>query len=185
MGSFRASMLVVLPLYHLILILLFISFQLDNKLVFADDKLIEQQCHNAEVPAVCIQCLKSDPRGQVADKVGIATIIINCLSNNAENLANNMSNLASSVQDKNLTSLFQNCEKGFFQAKSDLSTATNQLKSKDYDKTNHCVRTALEPERVCMKNVVSLKFKVPSNILNEMRVYEELSNAAMRIIDRF
>ena len=185
MGSFKASMLVVLSLYHLILILLFISFQQANKFVFADDKLIEQQCHNAEVPAACIQCLKSDPRGQVADKVGIATIVINCLRNNAEILANNMSNLASSVQDKKIKPLLQDCEKGFVQAKNDLSTATNQLKSKDYDKTNHFVRTALEPEIVCKKNVVSLKVRVPSNILNEMRVYEELSDAAMRIIDRF
>ncbi|XP_022716591.1 pectinesterase inhibitor-like [Durio zibethinus] len=179
MGSFRASMLVLL-VHHLIL-LLFASFQL----VFSDEKLIEVQCHNAEVPAACIQCLKSDPGGEAADKVGIATIIINCLSNNAETQENNMSSLASSVQDKNLKSLFQDCKKGFFEAKHDLSTATNQLKSKNYDKTNHYVRTALEEEIICRKYVVSMKLRVASNILYKMRVYEELSDAAMRIIDRF
>ena len=140
---------------------------------------------NAEVPATCILCVKSDPRGEIADKVGIATIIMNCLSNNAETLANNMSSIASSVHSKNLKALFQDCEKGFLEAKSDLSTASNQLKVKDYDKTNHFVRTALEQEITCQKNVVSLKLRVPSNVLYVMRVYEELSDAAMRIIDRF
>ncbi|XVF18210.1 hypothetical protein REPUB_Repub11eG0001900 [Reevesia pubescens] len=185
MGHFKASMLVALPRYHLILLLLFTSFQHASKLVSADEKLIELQCHNAEVAAACLQCLRSDPRGEVADKVGIATIIINCISTNAEALANNMSSLASSVHDKNLKSLFHDCEKGFFEAKHDLSTATNELKGKDYDKTNHFVRTALEQEILCKKNVVSMKLRVPSNILYEMNVYEELSDAAMRIIDRF
>lgn len=166
-----------------LLVLLFASME-DTKLVFADEKLIEQQCHNAEVPETCILCLKSDPKGQEADKERIAAIIINCLSNNSQVLANNMSSLASSAQDKKLKSLFQDCEKGFIHAKSDLSIATKQLKSKDYDKTNHFVRIALNPEIGCKNNVARLEPSVPSVILNEMRVYEELSDAAMRIIDR-
>ncbi|XVE52822.1 hypothetical protein DITRI_Ditri02bG0155000 [Diplodiscus trichospermus] len=185
MGSFTASMLIVLPLYHLLLLLLFTSFEHAGKLVSADDKLIEIECHNAEVPATCIQCLNSDPQGKLADRLGIATIVINCLSSKADILANNMSTLASSVQDKNLKSLFKGCEHRFFQGKSDLSIATIKLKSKDYDKTNHFVRTALQQEILCKKNVVKMKLRLPSNILFEMRVYEELSDAAMRIIDRF
>ncbi|XVE52823.1 hypothetical protein DITRI_Ditri02bG0155100 [Diplodiscus trichospermus] len=185
MGSFKAFMLVVLPLYHVILLLLLTSFQHAGKLVSADDKLIETECHNAEVPATCIQCVNSDPQGKLADRVGIAAIVINCLSSNADILAKNMSTLASRVQDKSLKSLFRGCEKGFSQAKSDLSTAMNRLKSKDYDKTNHFVRTALQQEIFCMENVVDLKLTIPSDILFDMRVYEELSDAAMRIIDRF
>ncbi|EOY13873.1 PREDICTED: pectinesterase inhibitor [Theobroma cacao] len=186
MASFKASMLAALPLYHLILLLLFTSSHHISKPVFADNRLIELQCHNAQVPAVCIQCLKSDPQGEVvSDNVGIATIVLKCLSNNAETLAKNMSSLASGVQDKNIKSLLQDCEQGFSQAKHDLSTATDQLKRKDYDKTNHSVRTALEQEVTCNKNVLSLKLRVPNHVLFEMRVYEDLSEAAMRIIDRF
>ncbi|XVF79508.1 hypothetical protein PTKIN_Ptkin14bG0228600 [Pterospermum kingtungense] len=179
MGSSKPSMLVVL------LLLCITSLEHTGKLVFADEKLIEQQCHNAEVPETCIQCLNSDPKGQEADKVRIAAIVITCLSNGSHVLAKNMSSLASSAQDKNLKSLFQDCEKGFIQAASYLSTAMDRLKSKDYDKTNHFVRTALEPEMDCKQNVVSLTPSVPSDVLDEMRVYEELSDAAMRIIDRF
>ncbi|XVF79509.1 hypothetical protein PTKIN_Ptkin14bG0228700 [Pterospermum kingtungense] len=179
MGSSKPSMLVVL------LLLFITSLEHTNKLVFADKKLIEQQCHNAEMPETCIECLKSNPKGQEADKVEIAAIVITCLSNNSQVLANNMSSLASTAQDKNLKSLFQDCEKGFIQANSNLSTAMNELMSKNYDKTNNFVRTALQPEIDCKKNVVSLTPSVPSDVLDQMRVYEELSDAAMRIIDRF
>ncbi|OMO88351.1 Pectinesterase inhibitor [Corchorus capsularis] len=190
MTSFKASMLVALPLYHLLILLLVLtSFQHATKLVLADEKLIEQQCHNAEVPATCIQCVNSDPTAIKADKVGIAAIVINCLSDNVETLAKNMSSMASTVQDKSLKSMFNECTKGFLEARRDLSTAMKELKKKNYDQTNLRVRKAVTPELDCKNNVVDkIKLAVlqlPDDVLYTMRVYEELTNAAMRIIDRF
>ncbi|MBA0803991.1 hypothetical protein Gohar_014148, partial [Gossypium harknessii] len=118
-------------------------------LVSANDTLIKTQCHNAEVPEVCIQCVKSDPRSQSADKVGIAAT------------------------------------KELSDAKTNLTTAMDRLKSKDYDQTNYLVNHALQKEFDCKKNVGDLQYTLPTTVLNDMTLYEELSEAAMRIIDRF
>ncbi|GMI65583.1 hypothetical protein like AT4G00872 [Hibiscus trionum] len=124
---------IVLLLYHLGLFLLLISFIYveHRNLVFADETLIELQCHNAEVPSTCIQCVKSDPRGQLADNVAIAGIVIYCLRNNARALSGNMTALASATLDKDVKRAMQSCEKGFSEAKSDLDKAINMLKNKD------------------------------------------------------
>ncbi|MBA0803990.1 hypothetical protein Gohar_014147, partial [Gossypium harknessii] len=118
-------------------------------LVFADDTLIKTQCHNAEDPKACIQCVKSDPQSQSADKVGIAAI------------------------------------KEFSDAKTNLTTAMDRLKNKDYDQTNFLVNHALQKEFDCKNKVGVLQYTLPTTVLNDMTNYEKHSEAAMRIIDRF
>ncbi|GMI65586.1 hypothetical protein like AT4G00872 [Hibiscus trionum] len=177
---------IALPLSHLsLLLLLSISFNHVGHLVSADDTLIQLQCHNAEVPSTCIQCVKSDPRSQSADKVGIAAIIITCLSNNAKTLSKNMTVLASAAHDKNVKMVLQSCEKGFSVATTDLANATNMLGNKDYDKTNGLVSAALRQEVDCNQYASEYKVTIPYRMVYDMRVYEELSDAALRIIDRF
>lgn len=102
-------------------------------LVIADDQLIQMECHNAEEPTTCIECLKSDPHGEKADKVGIAVIILGCLSNNAKTLAANMTEIAYGTKDKNATKILKQCSKGFYSATKDLASATLKLKSGKYD----------------------------------------------------
>lgn len=179
---------IIMPPYCLTLfLLLFISFNNvgHRNLVFADDALIETQCHNTEVPETCIHCVKSDPRSQSADKVGIAAIVITCLSNKATTLVKNMTILASGAHDKELKVVLRACEKGFYYAKTKLIVATNRLKRKDYDQTNHLVKQALEEEFVCKMNVGALRFDFPTCVIYDMSLYEELSTAIMRIVDRF
>ncbi|MBA0687582.1 hypothetical protein Goari_015106 [Gossypium aridum] len=174
---------IILPLF----LLLSISFNYmgHRNFVFADDTLIKTQCHNAEVPKACIQCVKSDPRSQSADKVGIAAIVITCISNKAVTLESNMTILASSVHDKDLKLVLQDCQKELSDAKTNLTTAIDRLKNKDYDQTNYLVNLALQKEFDCKKNVGDLQYTLPTTVLNDMTLYEELSEAAMRIIDRF
>ncbi|KAB2059581.1 hypothetical protein ES319_A11G315500v1 [Gossypium barbadense] len=179
---------ILLPPYYLTpFLLLFIFFNnVDQRnLVFADDALIETQCHNAEVPETCIKCIKSDPRSQSADKVGIAAIIITCLSNKATTLINNMTTLALGARDKYLKLALRGCGKEFYYAKTNLTVATNRLKGKEYDQTNLLVKQALEGEVVCKMNVGALRFNFPNSVTFDMGVYEELSTAVMRIVDRF
>ncbi|KAK8588955.1 hypothetical protein V6N13_087844 [Hibiscus sabdariffa] len=179
---------IALPLCHLsLLFLLSISFNHvgHRNLVFADEALIELQCHNAEVPSTCIQCVKSDPKGESADKVGIAFIIITCLSNNAGSLKNNMTVLASSARGKVEKIVLQKCAKGFSVSMDDLVKAAITLGAKDYDKTNGLVAAALVQEVYCKQNILGKNVTVPDGMVYAMRVYEELSNAALRIIDRF
>ncbi|GMI65582.1 hypothetical protein like AT4G00872 [Hibiscus trionum] len=158
---------IVLLLYHLGLFLLLISFIYveHRNLVFADETLIELQCHNAEVPSTCIQCVKSDPRGQLADNVAIAGIVIYCLRNNARALSGNMTALASATLDKDVKRAMQSCEKGM--------------------KTNSLVKKGLQQKVDCRKNVWDYRALIPDCVIYDMRVYEELSDAATRIIDRF
>ncbi|KAK8689118.1 hypothetical protein V6N13_087845 [Hibiscus sabdariffa] len=176
---------IVLPLYHLSLVLLSISFSHveHRNLVLADESLIQLQCHNAEVPSTCIQCVKSDPRSKTADKVGIAAIVISCLNNSAKVLSGNMSALASAEHDKKVKQVLLGCEIGFSEAETYLIRAKAQLENKDYDGTNSLIREALEHEVDCHNDVLDYKSSVPDSVIYDMRVYEELSDAAMRIID--
>ncbi|KAL4353533.1 hypothetical protein GQ457_06G023650 [Hibiscus cannabinus] len=180
---------IALPLCHLsLLLLLSISFNYvgHRNLVSADEALIQLQCHNAEVPSTCIQCVKSDPKGESAGKVGIANIIITtCLSNNAKSLKHNMTVLASTPPGKGEKTVLQSCEKAFSDATYDLAKATAMLGAKDYDKTNGLVAAALAREVFCKENMLDNKVTVPDSVVYQMRVYEELSNAALRIVDRF
>ncbi|KAK5786950.1 hypothetical protein PVK06_041600 [Gossypium arboreum] len=156
-----------------------------RNLVSADNTLIKTQYHNAEVPEACIQCVKSNPRSQSVDKIGIATIAITCISNKAMTLESNMTVLALSVHDKDLKLVLQDCQKELFNAKTNLTTAMDRLKSKDYDQTNYLLNHALQKEFDCKKNVGDLQYTLPTTVLNDMTIYEELSEVAMRIIDRF
>ncbi|KAG4177134.1 hypothetical protein ERO13_A11G291800v2 [Gossypium hirsutum] len=174
---------IILPLF--LLISISFNYMGHRNLVSADDTLIKTQCHNAEVPEACIQCVKSDPRSQSADKVGIATIVITCISNKAVTLESNMTVLALSVHDKDLKLVLQDCQKELSNAKTNLTTAMDRLKSKDYDQTNYLLNHALQKEFDCKKNVGDLQYTLPTTVLNDMTIYEELSEAAMRIIDRF
>ncbi|KAH1084059.1 hypothetical protein J1N35_023820 [Gossypium stocksii] len=139
-------------------LLLSISFNYmaHRNLVFADDTLIKTQCHNTEVPEACIQCVKSDPQSQSVDKVGIAAIVITCISNKAVTLESNMTVLASSVHNKDLKLVLQDCQKELSNAKTNLTSAMDRLKSKDYDQTNYLVNHALQKEFDCKKNVGDL-----------------------------
>jgi pectinesterase inhibitor-like protein len=156
-----------------------------HNLVKADDNLIKLQCRHAETPTLCIQCLKSDPRAPHADKVGIATIVINCLSSHSKTLASNMTKLASKEEDKKLKSACHGCSKGYVKANKNLLKAVSLLKIGDYDKANSGVKSALQYELFCRETFEESKWKLPSLVVYEMRLYEALSEAALRIVDRF
>jgi len=47
--------------------------------ICAEKDMMINECHNADVPAICMQCLESDPNSIHADHIGIAGIVINCL----------------------------------------------------------------------------------------------------------
>lgn len=167
-----------------LLFLLLLLVTLSPTLLLADDNLIKKQCRHAEAPELCIQCVKSDPRASKADKVGIATIIINCLSNHSKTLAGNMSDLAVHAPNKKLSSAFKNCSQGFEKANKDLAKVVSCLKGRDFDHANRSVRTALQFKLTCRRQLMHYKGKVPSSVEYTMRVYEALSVSAMRIIDR-
>ncbi|KAF9665307.1 hypothetical protein SADUNF_Sadunf16G0109200 [Salix dunnii] len=74
------------------------------------------QCHNSKTLALCIQCIKSDPRAPYADKVGIAAIVILCVRNHSRTLASNKTKVASREDNEKLQSAYQSCSKGFVKA---------------------------------------------------------------------
>ncbi|GKV37014.1 hypothetical protein SLEP1_g45089 [Rubroshorea leprosula] len=165
-------------------VLVFILLPLFSSMAAADDRLIEVQCHNAEVPAVCMQCVNSDPEAGQADRVGVAAIVLNCLTNHSKTLYHDMAELASSSQDKNTEAVAKICQKGYSDAGQQLGAAAQALKSGDYDMANASVREALENDVACGNEGESCKLNFPPDVVYEMRVYEELADAALRIIDR-
>ncbi|KDP25096.1 hypothetical protein JCGZ_22631 [Jatropha curcas] len=179
MASFANS------IHHLRLLLTVVALIHTEKLISANEDIIECECHNTETPEVCMECLKSNPTASASNELGIATIITNCVSNHSKHLATKMSVLVHRVGDENLKSVFQACSQGYYLACVDLSMVVSKLKSGDYDKAGHFVLTALSFQLTCITNFqMNQTWHLPESIAYEMKVYEDLSEAAMRIIDR-
>lgn len=96
-----------------------------------------------------------------------------------------MTKMASREDDEKLRSAYQSCSKGFLKAVKYLSKVVSVLKMGDYDKANAGVMSALKHELSCGATFEESKRKLPGLVVYEMRVYEALSEAAFRIIDRF
>lgn len=176
---------------HLLLLLLLRVLTLSpfflqlSKLVAAENNnLIEMVCHVAEVPESCIQCLKSDPHSEIADEVGIAIILMNCLTDHIDALENNMSKIAAVSKDKSTVKLFQNCSKDYATARKYLNSAITSLKSGKYDAAETSVTLALKFDTDCHFKIVSFKKKISHKIAFEIKLFEDLCQAANRIIER-
>ncbi|KAG6687275.1 hypothetical protein I3843_11G063400 [Carya illinoinensis] len=150
----------------------------------SDETLIAIECHNAEVPSTCIQCLKSDQRSKNSDRVGIAAIMVNCLQNHAKTLATNMSELASGTADLAMKNVFEECGRGFSSAYKELSSATSSLEKRKYDEAEMLVNEALEYELKCHWKIGSYGDQIPKDVVYGMKLYEDLSEATDRIVER-
>ncbi|KAL1221487.1 Pectinesterase inhibitor [Cardamine amara subsp. amara] len=152
----------------------------------ADKDYMVNECHNAQVPATCMQCLESDPTSVSADAVGIAGIVINCLDSHLQILTNNITDILSSKKNKGeVKTVLEDCKKGMStEATTKLSEAKTSLKTGDYDKTGQSLKLALGVTVSCGANLNSVKF-MSYELFSQIIIYLQLSDAALRIIDRF
>ncbi|TKY49400.1 pectinesterase protein [Spatholobus suberectus] len=152
----------------------------------ADYKLIQTLCHNSETPETCMRCAQSSKGAVKADGVGIAIVIVNCINDKANTLALNMTNLASSSHG-NLKSVCQKCAKdyGLHIAKKELISTKRALQNHKYDSAESSVVRALSFDLACHADLKrGYHDKVPSDVFYDMKMYEELSEAASRIIEK-
>ncbi|KAJ1391000.1 Pectinesterase inhibitor domain [Sesbania bispinosa] len=159
-----------------------------KNLAVADNQLIQTLCHNSETPETCMRCVYSSKNSEKADSVGIATIIVNCLSDLAKTLVGNLTQVASSTTDKKLKTFCQNCAKDYdYQiGKKDLISAKQDLENHKYDNAESSVVEALILHHTCRKN---LEPYIRSSLFSTevayyIRVYDELSEAACRVIEK-
>ncbi|XP_026435152.1 uncharacterized protein LOC113332869 [Papaver somniferum] len=169
-----------------IVLVMFLLNHLPSTFVRADDELIRQVCHNSESPTPCNQCVKSDNRSDNANTVGIATIVVDCIKFQANNLQTNISALASIYKDDVAANrTITQCRIFFSHAKSDLNTATQDLKKGDYDASDKSVFNALLHQNSCktlFEN--SPKIKFTPHIFYGFNMFEKLSQIALSIIVR-
>ncbi|AEE81948.2 Plant invertase/pectin methylesterase inhibitor superfamily protein [Arabidopsis thaliana] len=153
--------------------------------ICAEKDMMINECHNADVPAICMQCLESDPNSIHADHIGIAGIVINCLESHLHIITNNITNLSSKKDKGEVKTALEICKKDLStNASTILSEAKTSLKTGDYDKTNKSIKLALGFPLRCMFNLKRVKFTSPQ-LFSQINIYAQLSDAAMRIIDRF
>ncbi|KAF3438264.1 hypothetical protein FNV43_RR21025 [Rhamnella rubrinervis] len=171
--------------HHLLLLLLTLSpfFHHISKLDAAENDLIEVVCRVAEAPESCIQCLRSDPHAEDDDKVGIATIMINCVSSHANSLSANMSNTAVGSQDEAAKKLFLECSKDYASAEKELDSGIISLKCGKYDDAQVSVALALKYDTDCHFKIISFKKKIAQQIVYKIKLFEQLCVAANRIIE--
>lgn len=153
----------------------------------ANANFIQSECHNAEVPATCIQCLNSDPHGKNAKiKLQIANIIISCLTNHATILVANMSTLATKSDQNVSKKAFERCGRLLSWAKHKLAGATQRLDKGRFDSAERSVYQAIKLEFRCVVEIGGgvIKFEVPTGVSFKLRVFEQLAEAATRIIER-
>ncbi|KAI3946938.1 hypothetical protein MKW98_003501 [Papaver atlanticum] len=169
-----------------IVLVMFLLNHLPSTFVRADDKLIRQVCHNSEAPTTCNQCVKADKRSDNANTVGIAKIVVDCIKFQANNLQTNISALASIYKDDVAANrTITQCQKLFSHAKSDLNTATQDLKNGNYDASDKSVFNALLYQNSCKTQFENNpKIKITPHIYYGFNIFEKLSQIALRIIDR-
>ncbi|KAL2331068.1 hypothetical protein Fmac_018649 [Flemingia macrophylla] len=152
----------------------------------ADDKLIKTLCHDSETPETCLKCVQSCNNSAKADGViGIATMVVDCIKDTANNLALNITNLACTSQGE-LKSAYESCAKDYGDhiAKKELRLSKKALKQHKYDKAESLVVNALSFHLKCRMSLEHCKAQVPVGVSYDMKIYEELTEAASRIIEK-
>ncbi|KAJ4835547.1 hypothetical protein Tsubulata_028436, partial [Turnera subulata] len=145
------------------------------------DKLIKQQCgYDHQAQAACLRCVKSDPKAQEADAVGIATIIINCVIEQSKKLGAHMAKLheAAAEGDKKLTALYEKCSKIYGdEAHKDLSRAITLLERGDSDGASFAVNEASVKQNSCY---IGFESDYKSNeVFAKIKDYAKLVEAAL------
>ncbi|KAL9291188.1 putative pectinesterase inhibitor domain-containing protein [Arabidopsis thaliana] len=153
----------------------------------ANEELMMQQCHNSDNPTLCLRCLSSDPGSHEADKVGLARIILKCINSHLLVLTKNASTLGSQhYQNPNTAAALKQCGLGFSTAKHGVGVADTQLITGDYDKAAYDVSVkVVNPPVSCRNSLEALNIQVPSSFRYHMDVYLALTQALLRIVDRF
>ncbi|KAK7401643.1 hypothetical protein VNO78_13274 [Psophocarpus tetragonolobus] len=150
----------------------------------ADYKLVETLCHNSETPETCLRCVNNAKGANNSDSVGIATIVVNCLNDKANELAVSMKKLGSQTQGP-VKLICQRCAEDYGQhiAKEELASSKKALVNHKYDDAEFAVNKALSFDLACHSDLIQGS-KVPTSVFNDMKIYEDLSEAAARIIEK-
>ncbi|XP_013591233.1 PREDICTED: pectinesterase inhibitor [Brassica oleracea var. oleracea] len=147
---------------------------------YADKGLMIRECHNARVPTICMQCLESDRESVHADPVGIASIVIKCLDSNLNVLTKQKEKDGDAIKIA-----LEGCKKDLSEAiRKALSDAKKGLKTGDYDKAGQSIKHVLGFPLMCKYNLQTAEFDF-TPFYSQINIYAQLSDATMRIIDRF
>ncbi|XP_048617680.1 LOW QUALITY PROTEIN: uncharacterized protein LOC106449131 [Brassica napus] len=147
---------------------------------YADKGLMIRECHNARVPTICMQCLESYRESVHADPVGIASIVIKCLDSNLNVLTKQKEKDGDAIKIA-----LEGCKKDLSEAmRKALSDAKKGLKTGDYDKAGQSIKHVLGFPLMCKYNLQTAEFDF-TPFYSQINIYAQLSDAAMRIIDRF
>ncbi|GER48102.1 plant invertase/pectin methylesterase inhibitor [Striga asiatica] len=122
-----------------------------------------------------------------ADKYEIATLVLQCLEKHADSLAANMSDFANRAShDSGSRKAYKDCKSLFSKATKELESAAKEIKNNDYDSADRFVFRARMCNLQCYGNTEKGKdVGIPIDVKSEMMVFEQLSEAVMRIIERF
>ncbi|XP_010487013.1 PREDICTED: uncharacterized protein LOC104765054 [Camelina sativa] len=154
----------------------------------ADEELMMQQCHNSDNPTLCLRCLSSDPASPKADKFALARIILRCIYSHLLTLTKNASTLGSQHYYRNpkAAAALKQCGLGFSTAKRGVGEADAHFSVGDYDKAAYDVSVkVVDPAFSCKTDLETLNIQVPSSFRYHMEVYLALTQALLRIVDRF
>ncbi|EOA37807.1 hypothetical protein CARUB_v10011965mg [Capsella rubella] len=158
---------------------------------WAEKDLMITECHNAQVPTTCMQCLESDPTSLQADPVGIAGIVIHCLDSRLRIITNNITDLLSKEDEAQVKKVLKACNQNLLkEVPRKLSEAKTNLGTRHYDKAAESIKLALGYPWSCRSSIQNVKFDESLfgeslEVISQINIYAQLSDAAMRIIDRF
>ncbi|KAF2546566.1 hypothetical protein F2Q70_00023534 [Brassica cretica] len=153
----------------------------------ANEELMMQLCHNSDNLTLCLRSLRADPTAPKGDQVELARIILRCVNSHLITLTNNTSALAwKHRRSPKAASALKQCGLGYATAKRGVGKVDAQLIAGDYDKAAYDVSMTVEaPPVSCRACLVTLNFNLPSSFRYHTEVYLALTEAPLRIIDRF
>ncbi|EOA23081.1 hypothetical protein CARUB_v10003862mg [Capsella rubella] len=98
--------------------------------------------------------------------------------------SNNITDLSSKKEEGEVKTALEICKADLPNTATKLSEAKKSLVSGDYDKVNQSIEFALSFPLGCLLQLNNVNFTFPQ-LSSQIQIYAQLSDAAMRIIDRF
>ncbi|KAI4323195.1 hypothetical protein L6164_022822 [Bauhinia variegata] len=146
-------------------------------------ELISRECsEHSHNPATCMTCVLSDPGAGKADKIGIATIVVNCINIHGHNLTVNMKSLVSKTEDQTLKAACQDCISKYFINKHLLAAAQVAFQNHQHEIAGSLMGQILRFSKACGHYIRKHLSQVPVVVTEEIDLYDELCFHAKSII---
>jgi len=130
--------------------------------------LISATCNHTLYFEMCVSALRSDPRSQTSDLVGLANIALNIsIAHGSETLAFLKVLKSNAGNDTQLSGILSECTEEYIEGTENLEEAIHALRIRSFDDMNTLVSTAMTDSDTCEQGFKEMNRSSPLTDKNE------------------